>query len=252
MSTQRPIVNLQSDVSLASPADAGLPVSAHRLAFEGSPAPQGWRLTQLLSPQEVQVLREQGMDACSQPVGIDGILGHYQPGSAIGSWRASFFSEELSLRLWSRLKGLDFHRTFSEQGHADWQGHSTWEAVGVNSLFRFILYKPGEGELVAHYDAPYVANSELSSLYTLLLYLTDAQDEGATRFLHDEQQCLPFSQRDFSDWSRCALPEEVAFTSMPQAGDALVFEHRLLHDSQPVTRQSKLVMRSDVMFRKVR
>lgn len=248
MSTMRPIVNL--DAGPALPPAKGLDVRVEMLELEGEVKPQAWRVRGLLTPSEVHVLCEHGMQACTQAVGVDGILAHYRHGDAVGSRRASFFSSELAARLWSRIQALPFRTAFNARTYADWQGHPCWQANGVNELFRFILYKPGEGELVAHYDAPYVASSEVSSLYTLLLYLTDGQDEGATRFISDSQQSLAFEQRDFSDWSRCAHAHEVELQSTPKAGDALVFEHRLLHDSQPVTQHSKLVIRTDVMFQK--
>ena len=75
---------------------------------------------------------------------------------------------------------------------------------------------------------------------------------GATRFLRDPQSELPYAERDFSDWTRLAQPEEVLASVNGEAGDALIFNHRILHDSEPLTGAgSKTVLRTDIIFERV-
>lgn len=247
LGSERPIVNL-GDVIWPEQV-----LQATHVAGPGQLLPVrglGWHISKLLSPAEVEVLVQHGRTQCTVEVGTDGIRPNYQPGDPVGSYRASAFSGFLAERLWGRLAALNWPTRFDSLGSTDWAGHAHWRADGVNPLFRFIHYRPGQGELVGHYDAPYVETEDRRTLFTLLLYLTDNELEGATRFIEDAQAAKPFEARDFSDWSRCAREDEVVASVSPRAGDALVFEHRLLHDSSPVWLSDKLVARSDIFFSK--
>jgi predicted 2-oxoglutarate/Fe(II)-dependent dioxygenase YbiX len=62
------------------------------------------------------------------------------------------------------------------------------------------------------------------SLLTLLVYLDDDFDGGETDFPEEKQ------------------------TIRPRAGDALWFQHALLHAGNAVTRGTKHVLRSDVLY----
>jgi predicted 2-oxoglutarate/Fe(II)-dependent dioxygenase YbiX len=59
----------------------------------------------------------------------------------------------------------------------------------------------------------------------LLLYLDDDFDGGQTDF-----------------------PEQ-HLTVAPRAGDALWFQHAVLHEGKPITRGTKHVLRTDVLYR---
>lgn len=248
MSSSRPIVNLKQlpEDSHWELSDASRAVH-QRLGVGGL----AWRVRELLNKQELSALQDFGRANCSQPVGHDGILAHYNDNDPVGSWRTSVFAPRLAQRLWQRLQGLPWPEQLGAQGHSDWDGHSKWKACGVNPLFRFIQYRPGAGELVAHYDAPYVESLTRRTLFSLLLYLSSNPRDGFTRFLHDPQDVLALDKRDFSDWSRCAQGSEVRMGCIAVQGDALVFEHRLLHDSSAMRESTKLVARTDIVFEKV-
>lgn len=245
---QRPIVNLQSvaDDTCWDCQHNG-PSVRQRL---GTPA-QAWRVRELLTQDEVRTLHDFAQSHCQTAVGLDGILSSDISCETVGSYRASAFAPGLAQRLWERLKKHPWPEEFGPNGHCDWDEHTRWRACGVNPLFRFIQYRPPQGRLIAHYDAPYVSSGQCRSLFSLLLYLSSHPTEGFTRFLHDAQDRVPFAQRDFSDWTRCAEPEEVLVACSAVRGDALVFEHRMLHDASTLTHGVKLVARSDILFERV-
>jgi len=213
---------------------------------------RAWHLQGFLGRELTQYLRETGIADTTLPVGLDGIAAHYREGGPIGSWRASIFDERLAQHFWQRLPdGFRHVHCFDAAGSSDWDGHCAWRPDGVNPLCRYIRYQCPQGQLVAHYDAPYVDTPARRSLWSLLVYLTDNED-GATRFLRDPQESLPFSRRDFRDQQSVGKDSDVLFATHPKAGDALLFEHRILHDSQPIVRGAdKLVLRTDLMFSKV-
>lgn len=192
------------------------------------------------------------------PVGLDGKRKNFVQGQdKIGSTRASTYSIELANTLWSRISGqVPMILLSSQDNNPGARDAAVWRAVGINPLFRFIRYE-NDGSLVAHYDAPYDNGRDLRTLKTLLIYLTTANPEegGATRFVRDLS--WPFRlEHDFADWTRGAYSHEVELAVQPVAGDALVYDHRKLHDCEKVRLQpqspARIVLRTDIVYQKIR
>lgn len=213
---------------------------------------KGMKIANLLHPLDVQFFNEWGLRHCHVEVGNDGIASHYQQGDNIGSMRASAYSPELATMLFNKLVPyLGTVRSTSYDGiHAPL--NSEWKAVGVNPLWRWIFYPPATGQLVGHYDAPYIESDSKRTLKTLLIYLTThSRQEGTTRFLHDAQQRIPKEQRCWDDWTRVAQPHEVEIENACVAGEALLFDHRVLHDVLPMLQSYKMVIRTDIMYERI-
>lgn len=207
---------------------------------------------QLLSPEEVSLINEQ-IDAISWvPVGKDGIASNYKENEEIGSYRLSCFEQKLADSLWGRIKPyLPSIRIMNELSPTDWDGSYEWEPIGVNSLFRFIRYNKN-GFLIPHYDAPFIQDENIRSLSSLVIYLSDNPGTGGTRFLTDKQQFLPLEERNYADWKHEASEEIVEYKINPSKGDALLFDHRILHDSERMKGEEvKTIIRTDIMYRRV-
>lgn len=218
-------------------------------------APDTLRIESLLAEEEAQYLLNFLEGVRWIPVSITGMQGNYKEGDPIGSWRTSSFVPDFADELWKRLKPLiKTRREFHEYSPVDYDGHRKWQAYGVNPLFRFIRYTDG-GLLVPHYDAPYIANDDERTLQSLVIYLDNDEriEGGQTRFLYDPQVHLPVVKRDLRDWKHLAAPADVRVAVAPRAKDALVFDHRILHDSAPVSGEGvKTIIRTDILWRKVR
>lgn len=95
-------------------------------------------------------------------------------------------------------------------------------AVGLNELFRFYKYAPGQA-FKKHRDQSFIRNESEASYYTLLIYLNDDYTGGETVFnLHEIQ---------------------------PQKGIALLFLHDLEHEGKCIHTGVKYVLRTDIMYR---
>jgi hypothetical protein len=191
-----------------------------------------------------------------QPVGLDGIAAHYEPArDRIGSLRASADSVVLAGGLWRRLEAeLGGVFSMARLNTVDHHGHDRWRAIGLNPRLRFIRYLEG-GLLIPHYDAPYdPGDGRLRTLRTVVIYLEQGGGGGAaTRFIADAQAGLPYEHRDFSDWDRPAQAGEVVAQVEGRPGQALVFDHRVLHDSEPLRGAGrKTILRTDIVFEAVR
>jgi predicted 2-oxoglutarate/Fe(II)-dependent dioxygenase YbiX len=109
------------------------------------------------------------------------------------------------------------------------------ELVGLNPRFRACRYRDGQS-FQRHRDGAYAPSEEVRSERTLMLYLTDgaAHQGGGTRF---------YESADPS-----GLP---TLTITPRAGLATVFPHDAWHDGEAVTGGTKVVLRSDLLYRRV-
>jgi predicted 2-oxoglutarate/Fe(II)-dependent dioxygenase YbiX len=105
-----------------------------------------------------------------------------------------------------------------------WDGpRRTVTASGLFEPLRVYRYDVGH-HFGLHSDQSYT-RGDARSLLTLLLYLDEDFDGGETEF-PDEKQ-----------------------TIAPRTGDALWFQHAVLHAGKRVTRGTKHVLRTDVLYR---
>ncbi|AKT40688.1 2OG-Fe(II) oxygenase [Chondromyces crocatus] len=98
------------------------------------------------------------------------------------------------------------------------------EVVGVHVPARIYRYDVGQ-HFGLHQDQSYFRDDGAKSLLTLMVYLNEGFEGGATTF--------PEQQR----------------TIVPRTGTALLFQHMVLHAGESVTRGTKYVLRSDVLYR---
>ncbi len=96
--------------------------------------------------------------------------------------------------------------------------------VGANPRLRLYRYEPGQKHGV-HWDTVVELPGGVESLLTLVFYLNDDFEGGAT---------------DFPELKRVIVPRR---------GAALLFQHRILHEATAVVRGEKYVLRTDVLYR---
>lgn len=211
---------------------------------------EAWHVNNLLLSEERKELLKEANDHGWKPVGIDGYMSNYKEGEKIGSYRASSFSPELAQLIWKRLSAsIAQLRIMKEDTPTDWKGSHIWRAIGVSPLFRFIKYNEG-GLLVPHYDGPFTYPDGNKTLMSLVIYLnTENVTGGLTRFLKDPQIDAPLDQKDYADWKRYAREDEILFEVNPEPGAAIVFDHRILHDSLQIEgKGEKVIIRTDIVF----
>ncbi len=96
--------------------------------------------------------------------------------------------------------------------------------VGANPRLRLYRYEHGQRH-GAHWDTVVELPGGVQSLLTLVFYLNDDFDGGATDF------------------------PELGQVIEPRRGRALLFQHRILHEATSVGRGEKFVLRTDVLYR---
>lgn len=102
-----------------------------------------------------------------------------------------------------------------------------WEPCGLNERFRFYRYRDGQS-FKPHVDGAFKRNEDELSLITALIYLNGDFEGGSTYLI--------------------GVNENVK----PEKGMLLLFDHKILHAGLPVTSGTKYVLRTDVMYRKIK
>ncbi len=103
-------------------------------------------------------------------------------------------------------------------------------AVGLNELFRFYRYTPGQ-QFHWDQDFPFERETGEKSYLTMLIYL-NADFEGGETSFEDSYSAESFD----------------AFQVVPKQGMALFFEHPTHHQGEAVLSGRKYVLRTDVMY----
>lgn len=112
------------------------------------------------------------------------------------------------------------------------QWHGVWRLKGLNERFRYYRYRKGQ-RFRMHFDGAFERHHCEKSFLTLMFYLNEGFEGGATTFFRSEE-----------DFGR-ARPIHVV---RPATGSALLFEHAQLHEGSEVLGGVKYVLRTDVMY----
>jgi prolyl 4-hydroxylase len=94
----------------------------------------------------------------------------------------------------------------------------------LNPRLRMYRYRTGQ-RFAPHMDHWHLPDARTVSLHTVLVYFNEDFDGGETRF-----------------------SEQVDASIVPEAGMALIFQHKLRHEGCAVTRGVKYAMRTDVLY----
>ncbi|HVJ93263.1 MAG TPA: NAD(+) synthase [Labilithrix sp.] len=210
------------------------------------------RIAGALETSECAALRE-AMEQSSrpEPVGVTGVKNSY----GVGSMRATAWAPELARALFERIRGalpsvrfLDKYAFTDAFATETRRGHRGFRLVGMTPLLRFMRYEPG-GRHLCHYDAAYDYGDGRRTLLSVVFYLSNASESGATRFVSDGQEAVVTRERNFADWDRDTRDDEVIARVAPRTGDVLVFDHRLCHDVERWDGPGgRVIVRADVAY----
>jgi hypothetical protein len=148
------------------------------------------------------------------------------------------------------LKDIKFVPYMNSQTHGD-----EFSPVGVNDHLRFYKYDVGDYVLkhddyrmerfrVDHKTGQYF---QQMTFLTLLIYLNDDFSDGCTAFWHD--------YATVGTKGHCRFLRDDNFTKPTiivklQIGMGLISDHMIQHEGQPPTKNTKYILRTDIMHEK--
>lgn len=194
----------------------------------------------LLAKSEIEWLLSETKNLPWLKVGKYGRKGRLETTDSGGSYRQSWHSFEFAETLYRRLSLMFPKMQIFENDSDILEGERIWSFVGVNPLMRIIRYSEGDF-LVPHYDDSHQFEKGLKTLKSLVVYL---EDRGSTRFIDDGGLTEEYEDRNETADSSSVLVEIPS-----KAGDAIAFDHRILHDSPPLASGSKTIIRTDLIFK---
>ena len=120
-----------------------------------------------------------------------------------------------------------------------------WHMEAVNDYLRLSYYAP-EGHLGPHYDGEINPDANVCSIKTLLIYLNDDYVGGATNFVAEHELYFDTAKNIYRS------PASAVVASVKgRRGDALVFDHKLLHEGGILESGTKCIIQSELMYRRV-
>lgn len=103
--------------------------------------------------------------------------------------------------------------------------------VGLNERLRCYRYAPGQ-RFLEHMDHWYQPTGTRITLLTVLVYLNDSRPGDPGGFEGGETR----------------FSEQLEETLVPEGGLVAVFQHKIRHEGCPVTRGTKYLIRTDVLY----
>ena len=111
-----------------------------------------------------------------------------------------------------------------------------WVPKSIKPKLRLCRYS-SEGFFLPHYDEDVTKSEYERSFCTIMIYLNDDFEGGATHFYNQHQRHY-----------QIANDEHCVYTYQPRTGDALLFLSQITHDGGRVVSGKKYIMRSEVLY----
>lgn len=170
-----------------------------------------FELENALSPSRCKELIEMGRQKGFAEAPLHDAFGNeYKADEHRKNHRVIIESEDLAAEFWESIKYV----VPTEVNFC--------KPIGLNSYLRFYEYNEGHF-FRRHKDRPLRLDNGDYSIFTVLLYLNDGFVGGETGF--------------------------DGFQVVPQTGLAVIFNHRMFHESFEITQGTKYAIRSDVIYR---
>jgi NAD+ synthetase len=235
--------NLEKQGDIIKPCFVA-PVNFTKINFSGQEERNG----KFLSASEVEQLKDIYYNAKKKEANVFGYVNN--PSAEVGSFRASFYNVELAKEIWSRLSGEHKGNLYiANDPLTDWEEGEMYVPVGINPLFRYIGYEKQGASLNPHYDYSF-KDGDYKSLTSVIIYLT-TNETGGTIFYNDKQGNS--WEKNLGDLTKEQGGKlKIKETILPEAGTSVTFPHYLLHGGDEVIGETKIIMRTDIMFEKVK
>jgi hypothetical protein len=165
--------------------------------------------------------------------------------------RLVIFDELLSNLIWDRTKHIIQHLGSVEA--IGFLSKGIWKPERINECFRVCQYKAPSIGFTEHFDAPYCFSFNVKSIFSIVIYLNVNYKDGETVLYDQENQIdIPGLTTKEEISLHGGLKNYKKITITPSIGSAIIFNHNILHSSNEITYGTKIIIRSDIVYKKVR
>lgn len=123
------------------------------------------------------------------------------------------------------------------------------EPIRINECFRISEYKSPSIGFSPHYDNQYNESDTIKSIFSIVIYLNDTFEGGETLFYEPKDKLKLHGGM--------TIKEEIEINGIlgykltkvrPIPGYGILFDHSFLHASDQITRGTKYIIRTDLVF----
>ncbi len=179
-------------------------------------------------------------------------LGGFEVKSALDFREASrscVIDTKLAKSLWRRLRHIIKPLRVTPYGIGV-NKYAKWYPYGINECFRLSLYQTGSSGFAYHYDSQLTTNEYTRSALFVFIYLNDRYNGGKTEFFDNTNQVYNVTP-DQEIKINGGIDKYTKYNVNQSVGNAVIFEHSLLHCSTPITSSTKYVLRTDVLYKSI-
>lgn len=177
-----------------------------------------FELDNILSHEECDALIAESEDIGYEEADIQALDGPSFHKDVRNNDRIRYENEELKATLWQRI---------APYAPKEFKGS---RLIAVNEQMRFYRYQAGQ-KFDWHKDGRFTNSRAQVNQFSLLIYLNDTFEGGATSFT---ARNTPY---DFDD-----------FSLKPVKGNAVAFYHKITHRGDKVLSGHKYILRTDIMY----
>lgn len=167
------------------------------------------------------------------------------------SVREIVIDKKLSNILYDRLKSLLLMMNGLEP--IGFLTAGTWKPVSINPCMRINKYMTPSIGFVPHFDGSYSKNYNRKSIFSVVIYL-NSQYQGGKTILYDKlftHNCLNMTT-DEEIKLNGGITEYNKYFVKQTIGSAVIFNHNVLHSSSDMQKGTKEVLRTDIIFRRIK
>ena len=210
-------------------------------------------LENVLSPQECAEIVKNG-DECI----FEDMSEKYRFGKQRNSSRLLVLDKSLAGNLWRNIEPVLSRKIeeleLSKQPLGFDVTRGEWELHGLNEAMRISKYSGKNKEYFGpHKDAQYCPNGDQRSLFTMLVYLNHGFRGGETCFYFPKDSTLStkgMTTKEEIDTHGGIKNGFNCLKVVPKVGNAVLFSQSILHESLPVHKDSKYVLKTDVVVKR--
>ncbi len=142
-----------------------------------------------------------------------------------------------------------------------------WEILRINHCIRINSYDAPSIGFKPHYDSAFCENDNIKSALSVIIYLNGSTNKHDNLLPEDTEsfrggETIFYDKKNKINVSGLSVSEELAINGglntydkiviEPTLGNCIIFEHDILHCAAPITKGTKFMLRTDVIYRKIK